>query len=290
MSFGRILLSALLVLIGFLPGCIPGQEARFRQSRMVEVGHVVGSAIGVETGNGEVTVVANREVASVRIVAEIRALTQERADAVQVIAQREPDGSLLISSAWPGSRSGSESCSFIIHAPDLGDVAIITKNGHIEIAGAAGNVSIETRNGRVHARSIAGSLKAHTSNGAINARDIGGPTEARTSNGSVTLTDVAGAVDARSSNGAIRVTLDDACAGPVTVATTNGSIELAFGSAFGGSVAFKTRNGRIRASDLPAGMRVPSQLNGVTLVWGPGDQSSLTTTNGAITLRSRERR
>lgn len=263
------------------------QQAKFKATHAAEVAHVAGTAISVTGANGAVTVERDEARTDVRIVAEVRGVTQERADAVTILAERGGDGTLTVTSVWPDRRRGNESCSFVIHAPSVTDVRIVTSNGAITLGEANGNAWLETSNGRITAKQVAGRMDANSSNGAIVLEGVRGEIAARTSNGSITIEEAMGVVSARTSNGAISIQLAEANAGPVTAKSSNGAITLAYGQAFTGALSLDTSNGRVSVTGLPESVTLPKKLDGATLAIGDGGASKLETSNGSITVRRR---
>lgn len=215
-------------------------------------------AIAVRPGDGQ-TIVVN---------ATIRARTQERADATQIVAAVSPDGKYLIEAAWPTPRMGNEGCAFDIATPAVVGLDLSTSNGAVTVTG------------------LAGSARLDSSNGAITVHGFSGAVDAETSNGSITITGAPASVTADTSNGRITVELVGA-GGPVNLDTSNGSIDLVVGPEFSGTVSGSTSNGNVTisaagATNVSAGRRSGQATFGVG-----GASSVLDTSNGSITIRSK---
>jgi hypothetical protein len=124
-----------------LAGC--AQQARFAHTTDARAAHVASSPIEVRTENGSITI-SRAPVSEVHIHADIRAVTQERADATVVTTEREADGTLLITVTWPdGKRQSNEACSLEIKVPDAAGVRLFTSNGAIDAKGLAGAATLE---------------------------------------------------------------------------------------------------------------------------------------------------
>lgn len=259
-----------------LAGC--GPEARFRHTATLQVSHVADSAIDVATANGGVTITAT-EREGVEIIAEIRATTQERADAVAISAERLAEGTLRVRAEWPGGRRlNSESCSFDIRLPDATGANVESANGAIALTGLGGEARAVTSNGRVMIERQGGPVDVRTSNGAISVLAPGGDVKAFTSNGSIRIEDAPGAVECESSNGAIYVLMTESAPGPVQLISSNGAIDLRDGEGFRGLIAAETSNARVHA---------PGMTNGVLKVTGDGPKSQIRTSNGSIDIERR---
>lgn len=249
------------------------QEARFQ--RDVELTFLLPPGAGLEatSENGSVTLT---EVArdDVLVRARIRATTQERADAVQIVADAASGAFLQVGASWPTSRTGSEGVSFEIEAPGNRQVRAQTSNGRIEVSGFAGGADLTT------------------SNGAIEVRGHTGPVNARTSNGAVTIVGATDSVRVGTSNGAIRVELADGSSGPVDLDTSNGGVALVVGSGFSGEIDAHTSNGKVHTTDATGAGRVEVLGGGSTSkrvrIGGEGALSTIRTSNGSVGITSRK--
>ncbi len=277
-----LLLTAAAALLAIAGGCSFG-DARFKEVRVVSVDHVADNPLVVETANGAVKAQAT-DGDVVTIIAELKARTAERLAATQVIAQRDSNGALVVSVAWPdGVREGNEGCAFEITIPDVSDVVIKTSNGSIGLEELSGEATLNTTNGGIRVRRHDGPVYADTSNGRISMENVAGPVIADTSNGSVTLRGVGGPIEADSSNGRIEISLGDGGAGPVEARTSNGGISLSFGESFAGQVEIGTSNGSINV-DRASGVKLLSlsRHRAVIEVGDGGPRSTLKTSNGSV--------
>ncbi|QOJ01758.1 MAG: DUF4097 family beta strand repeat protein [Phycisphaeraceae bacterium] len=244
----------------------------YQESRTVEVPHRPGLGLDAQTHNGALTARAATGEGSenVRINATIRARSRDRLSAVLVDADRDDLGNLVVRVLWPeptGPRS-AEGCDLVILIPDAVGVTLETHNGAITTGGLAGPLSARTSNGAIDVQAHAGPVNVKTSNGRIEIRGAAGPFEATTSNGAITL-DIPdgsqGAFSLKTSNGAVTVTVPRDFAGSVTPSTSNGAITVVEPS--GGPKEFTARKGNP--------------------VWPGGPASTISTSNGSITIRKR---
>ena len=263
--------SALFFLgLATLPTCIlsPGCQfgpARHRETRTLERPHQEGGSLAVHTVNGAIRV-RRDQAEAVTIRARIAALTRERLEGVEVLAERDPGGLLTIEARWPApGRRNNEGCSFEVTLPGAKGVVLETRNGAIHLEGLEGRARLATSNGGVRVPSHRGSLEIETSNGSVQARVPAGPVRVRTSNGSVTVA---------------------AGTGPVEVETSNGGVRLTAGPAFAGELALSTSNGRIDLPDRELVEVLRKSRNRVRLRLGRGNgESRIATTNGSILVR-----
>lgn len=242
-----------------LGGCIIDTGANFKETRITEVQAIAGTPVRVQSRNGSIAV-RRAQRSDVRISAELRATTPERLKAAVVRAQRDPAGALVIDTDWPdGGPRGAEGVTYDIQLPHADGITLESSNGSLVIDGLAGPASLTTTNGSVTVREHAGNLVARSTNGALVLESVTGSVDAQTSNGSAT---VAGAV------------------APLRVQTSNGNITLTLAPAFAGTLTARTTNGSL---SLPPGASLDGKTSG-TLTAGQGPQSSLTTSNGTITV------
>jgi hypothetical protein len=260
-------LTAIALTTCALAGCGWRGVATFKATATAAVPAPGATPIDASAENGSISVVKGG-TGEVTVVATIRATSQERADAVQVVTERGADGVLTIRARWPGDvRQPSEGCSLEITVPD------------------ASGVTLKSSNGSLIARGLRGPASLTTSNGAIRVSDHDGVVTARTSNGSVTVDGAAGA-SVSTSNGSATVRLRADGAGPLDVSTSNGSITVGVGSAFAGTLKATTSNGRVtNVSGLgkPAGR---GTRTAATFDFGQGPAGSLRTSNGSITIEA----
>ncbi len=264
----RVIAGVLVVVVGLsqLSGCV-WQEARFRETRRLAVEHVPHTGLDVQAVNGSIRVEAGA-VDGVEIDATVRAITQERLDAVEIVASRLEDGTLVLRAVWPEpGRQSPEGVSFVIRMPDVSGVRLASSNGSLQIHGAQG---------AVHAR---------TSNGAITVQECVGAVVCETSNGTVTVSMAHSSVDARTSNGAVEVSLAPDNPGPVRIDTSNGAVRLTVGKAFSGMLSARTSNGRIRLEGVAEASVRELGKRSCTLQFGEGaQQSTIETSNGSVTI------
>lgn len=267
-----------------LGGCVIAQDANLeRKTVSLDIEHVSGSAVDIESQNGAVTVKANDDASSVSVSAEIRAKTVERLEATKIVASRNESGALVLRVEWPDNkREGSEGVSFDVTLPDAHGVTINTGNGRIDIENLSGEARLDTSNGRIMAGNHDGPVFASTSNGRIEVDDIDGPVRLRTSNGRVIASDINGAVDIVTSNGAIEIEIEDGVQGPSTASTSNGSITLGIGSSLKGTLDLHTSNGQIVVKR--EGQTSTFKGKAQVVLNGGGPTTTLSTSNGRITV------
>lgn len=268
-AFAMVSVVGVLLMAG---GCLSGWErASFR--RDVELLFTIPAEAGLaaKATNGSV---AMREGGSdeVRVVAHIRATSQERADAVRIIALETSDW-LEIIAEWPEVRRGNEGVSFEIEAPGGRPVRARTSNGNVALVGFSGGASLDTSNGNV-------SVESHE-----------GPIEIDTSNGNVVVHGASGSVMADTSNASITVSLTDDSRGPLTLDTSNGNVSLIVGPGFAGEIHADTSNGSVKIHDSGAGAVTElirnDRTNKVVRIGEGGEASVIDTSNGSVDIEVR---
>jgi DUF4097 and DUF4098 domain-containing protein YvlB len=195
--------------------------------------------------------------------------TVERLEATTISANRQPDGTLLVTAIPPeGGWRSSEGCGFEVATPGASGVTVSTDNGGIDVRGCAGLARL------------------NASNGAVIVHDAGGAVEAETSNGRVEVHGSHGAVSAKTSNGAIVVDLAPDSPGPISAGTSNGSINLTLSPAYRGTLVVSTPNGTLHLPDAGEGITIRRDgKKTATLAVGEGGGSSdARTSNGAISV------
>lgn len=258
-------------------------EAKNKRTAELTVSHQTRSSIAVEAQNGAIEIAADSDATAVTIVAQIRAETQERADAVVISAERAADGGLIVEAIWPDKRRNAEGCSFEIIVPDAHGVTATTGNGAIEIAGLSGAAKLTTSNGAVSVMGHAGEVSANTSNGRIEIESAAGAVQAKTSNGRIEIEGAAGPVSAKTSNGSVSLELAPGGVGPVDLSTSNGSIEFEFAPGFVGVLKMSTSMGKIEFTD--ANGRTVTQKDRFEIEIGSGGPvCTLTTSMGSISV------
>lgn len=252
-----------------LAGCASSwRQARFERDVEVAFPISAGTGVSATTDNGGVrmTEVARNDVL---VRAHIRATSQERADAVEIVGH-DDSGWLEVRVVWPPQRGPGEGVSFEIDGPGGRPVRADTGNGGVRVTGFAGGATLRTSNGEVW-------VERHV-----------GPIDAGTSNGRITLLDATGEVLADTSNGEARVELADAGVGPVHIETSNGGVTLVVGPGFAGQIEADTSNGSVRTGGGRMGAVSGSRTHKVVRVGDGGAGSSITTSNGSIEIGSRD--
>lgn len=262
-----------------MSGCdAPWKTYDATRSVSLSAGEAAASPLRVKTRNGAVKVTrvdagagqAGGGPSEIKVIANVRAATPERLEAIVIDVSKEPDGTLFVRPTPPdGQWRSSEGVGFEIFVPGASGVEIDTGNGAISIAGLSGKALLKTSNGSIRIDGHDGDVDADTSNGRIEA------------------TGVAGRVVADTSNGRIEVALAEGVEGPVDLDTSNGSITLEVGQAFGGELKASTSNGSVNV-DAP-GADVSKKRSSATVRFArSGGASVLDTSNGSITVRVRD--
>lgn len=252
-----------------LGGCSLSSPASYTTTLTLQVAHIAGKALDIESANGAISV-RKAEGSAVQVTAKPRATSQERLDRVKVLASRGGDGTLMLRVDWPdGGRQGSEGCDFDVTLPDADGLTLTSFNGPVEFHGLAGAARVRTSNGTVKSRGHRGPVDVESSNGDIELRDVGGP------------------ISAESSNGQISVLMAPNAPGPVKIASSNGSVTLTLSSAFTGAIRLETSNGSLRVADIPnAKLTKLGERHARILIGdGAGPESVLESSNGSVELR-----
>lgn len=262
--------------------------ARFRETRTLTVEHVSGSAIKVNTENGAISVKA-ADRGDVEIVADLRMTSQERLDAVEVLASRDSADRLTVEVGWPEDRKkNNEGCSFRITVPDANGVELKTANGPVDIAGLSGKADLHTSNGPIEVKNHNGNLLCRTSNGTIKVASSSGEIDTSTSNGRIDIRDATEAVRARTSNGSVHVSFAEEAPGPLNAHSSNGAITLELGRAFEGELEVRNSNGSLDVGNLPDASILSAGKHHMLLKFGDSDnQSRAVTSNGSIHVHGR---
>jgi DUF4097 and DUF4098 domain-containing protein YvlB len=249
-------------------------DARFKETRTISRTAFDAMPLYVSSNNGSIEIERNDIDNEVRIIAMISARTQERLDAVEIVADDLGNGVFEIHALWPeNKRKSNEGVSYEITYPQTSDVRLTTSNGSLTIGDFAGKIDLRTSNGRI-------TVDGHE-----------GDVVADTSNGSIKLYDISGAVSADTSNGSVIVELTSDNPGPVALDSSNGSITLEVGHAFAGELEADTSNGRIKVHGTVEGRIYSISRNHVRLALGDAEnfeRSSIDTSNGSVTIRIRD--
>lgn len=262
-----------------------GSSRVVKETRRFEIAHQPATPMYVRTENGSIEVDAAPQSASVVVTAIVRAKTEERLANTKVIAERDAEGAVRVSVAWPDDkRLSNEGCSFEIVTPDARGVDLDTSNGSVRIAGLSGGANLVSSNGKITIASHQGDVTARTSNGNIDAERISGSLNGRTSNGGIGARDIGGAVDLDTSNGSVDVRLADSSSGPVRVDSSNGGVDVECGKGFSGSVVMSTSNASTRFRD-GSGRVIRGKDRLEASVGAGGPRSTISTSNGSIEVR-----
>lgn len=275
-----------LVALGLLAAAGPAcaSDAKHKRTAELTVSHQSQSGLHIEAENGAIEVTADPDATTVTIIAEIRAQTPERAEAVTIQAERRADGVLSIAAIWPEDElRNNEGCSFEIIVPDANGVHATTGNGAIEINGLGGLAELHTSNGAIDVYAHQGPIEADTSNGAIDIDESAGSVDAKTSNGRIELNRVAGPVNAKTSNGSVSVGLAPGGVGPVNIKTSNGAIDFEFAPGFVGTLIMSTSMGKIEFTDA-TGRTVTQRENFEIEIGSGGPECVLHTSMGSISV------
>lgn len=259
-----------------------------QKTNTLNVPHVAGAALAVETRNGALTVRAtDRE--DVEIIAVLRMQSVERLDATTVEIGRDDAGRLEAKVAWPeNGRLNNEGCSFTIAIPDATGVELHSANGRITIAGLSGAANLRTSNGRIEVESHQGDVTAHTSNGKIVLHQTEGAIDVSSSNGRLEIVGATGPVKAQTSNGSMNIGYTEDGSGPVDVRSSNGSVALTVGAGFKGELQANSSNGRVSVEALSGVKTLSSGKHHAHLQFDESESNSnVRTSNGSIRIRKR---
>ncbi|KAA0213709.1 MAG: hypothetical protein DYG94_09380 [Leptolyngbya sp. PLA3] len=282
----RIMTVALAAGAGLLLGGCRWQQASVTRTDLLTYPHQSGSGLNVEVANGSIDVTRGGEAVSIE--AKIRAVTQARLDATQVVATRQSDGTLNIRINWPeGGRKGNEGCSLAIVMPDAGEIELETSNGALKVEGVGRDVTLHTSNGAISVAGVSGGVQARTSNGRVVVSDVPGAVLAESSNGAMELVGLGGSVRGSTSNGAVTVRLSEESAGPVDVHSSNGAVRVEVGAGFQGELDASTSNGGLRAEGFEGAKSVEIGKRWAKICFEGEGTSKIRTSNGSVTLLRR---
>jgi len=267
-----------------------GARKHADRTEVLELAHVPGMALEVETRNGSIEVRSDPTLDKAVLTAELEARAgtvrdaERDLDRVQVVFERGDDGTLHAEVVIPKDIEAGGSLS--LRVPDARNAEVTTANGSVSVSGISGRLEATTANGSVEVHRHDGQVVARSSNGAIDLSDVAGEVDARTSNGGIQANRVGGPFRASTSNGSIDVSLRPEAVGPVHVDTSLGAIRLEVGRDFEGRVEMDTSFGTIHADDPGHRIRhmgVEDQ-HGWILVGEEGPTSTLATSFGTITV------
>jgi DUF4097 and DUF4098 domain-containing protein YvlB len=244
-------------------GCIISR-ANYSKTVLSEVPHINSAGLYIHTSNGAINV-QQSDTEKVEITATLHALSAERLDAVEIIAERTGSNTLEIYAKWPDKRKHNEKCSFNVLLPNASSVHLKTSNGDIKCLGLSGEGLLESSNGDIIVSTHGGPLDAHTDNGEITARNITGSVSLKTSNGDIKAYDVNA---------------------PFNMTTSNGDIYLELAPAFEGEIKASTSNGKLDTKNLNDAQLISCEKNRVHLKVGHETNcSKIRTSNGAVCIR-----
>ena len=282
----------LAIASSFITGCIAislSDQPSHQETRTLAIEHMPESSLSVVSENGSIDV-AQSDGTQVRISARIKAVSEERLKAVQIIAMRTANNTLELYADWPmPGRKSNEGCDFQIQIPDAAGIRLRSSNGRLAIERLAGQADLQTSNGSIAIRQHRGSSTAQTSNGAIRVDEVAGTLHLRSSNGQIDVQGAAGEVKGQTSNGNVRVALAEGSAGPIEARTSNGSVKLELTQSFVGELIMQTSLGSIDIKDMPQARLIASRRNFLQLGFGSGGPTShASTSNGSITVRMKK--
>lgn len=257
-----------LAIVLLLAQCAPlWSPANFKKTVAAEAAHLDGSALQVETANGNIDIERGQDT-QVYVSANIRATTQERLDAVSLRAERQADNCLRVWLDWPdGKLKNNEGASLTIRVPGASAIRAESSNGRIRVNGVGHSADLRTANGSIDVDAIAGDVRLHTSNGRIAARGVKGKADLQTSNGSINLS------------------LDATASLPFQASTQNGPVSVDVGAAFQGEIRASTSNGSIRMHDGKSETTAQQSLS--RIIGAGGERSCISTSNGSVSVRVR---
>lgn len=237
-----------------------------------------GERLMLEIANGRLRLRGDAKAESTRISAVFTVDGVDAADAerrtklVRLYAERADEGTIIVGAYFPGKAMPRDSVELEVIAPPAKEAVLKSTDGVVEARGTTGRLRMITRNGEV--------LVA----------DHAGPVDARAVNGRILVDGATDSVQAKSTNGAVQIMLADGNDNPFTIETRNGPVIAEVASDFDGVVTMLTGNGHLGVIDPAKRVRV-SEISSTRLVAEIGEaqgQSSVATSNGAITLVRRE--
>lgn len=240
-------------------------------------GEPKGERLVVEIANGSLEIVGDAGTKETAVSAEFTVEGEDakdadrRAQTVRLFAERASDGTVVVSTMFPGKAMSKDSVKVVVRVPETADIAAKSVNGTIELRATHGNLRVTTKNGAVRVAGHAGSVEATAANGRIE------------------VLDARGHVRATSANGAVRVVLADGNDHPFEIETKNGAVRVEVGAEFHGTVRMTTVSGALALEDGTGLARTPeSSDHAMTVELGAGaSASAIESNNGAVTLAVR---
>jgi len=242
--------------------------------------------LAAQSRNGSL-IVHRAKDGQLRVDATVKSRSEGRAKDAAIQIEESAARGVQVSIAWPDKEwHEGDGADLEIWIPEAVGLDLTTSNGEIEAAGFSGKCIATTSNADVQISDHAGDLIAKSSNGDIVVTRLTGSADAATSNSGITMNDVSGPVTAATSNGDIAISLASGASGPVKAHTSNSSITLTVGAAFTGSVSAATSNGHVDCL-VSRASRSTGNTSNATFNFGAGTTSSLVTSNGNVTVKSK---
>ncbi|MFZ4573987.1 MAG: DUF4097 family beta strand repeat-containing protein [Phycisphaerales bacterium] len=226
------------------------------------------TAVDASTANGTVTLVAGTGQ-QLTVTGTAHATSAERLAQIKVLVEQGADGTARVTVQWPpDGRKSSEGCDLDIVTPAVAKLTAKTSNGSMTSTGLSGELLLDTSNGAITVNGHKGSLNADTSNGAVVVSGADGPVSVKTSNGRVTIAVVSAGepVNARSSNGTISLTVPAAFTGTISCSTSNGGITNATKGAL--TPGSSKSRGTIKLGDGAAASTLSTSNGSITVTQG----------------------
>lgn len=236
-----------------------------------------GERLIAEVANGSIEIVGTADATETTVSATFTVDGEDakdagrRAQTVRLFAERAADGTIVVSTMFPGKSMPKDSVKVRIRIPPAADMAVKSMNGEVSLRTTTGKLRASTRNGAVRIASHAGSVEAVAENGAIE------------------VTDARDHVHATTANGRVQLQFADGVDAPFEVETKNGTVRIEVGATFDGVVRMTTMRGALRLEDGTKSARTPETSDhAMTVELGAGaSHSTAESTNGAITLAVR---
>lgn len=283
----RSISTSLLVLLSsvLVSGC--AVRTTVMEVRTAITDHVAGSAIRVESANGHINV-AKSDRNDVQIVAELKAISQERLAETRVSVERDSNNQLFVRIDWPNDkRLQNEGCNFDIQVPGANGVTLVSSNGNLEVLKLEGDVDLQTSNGNADVDGPVQNVKIRTSNGNVFVKGASGSIDADTNNGQIEIERARADVIADTSNGKIELSLADDASGPFHLESSNGSISVELNSNYAGLVSCRTSNASIKLDEIQGKIVKDNKTNKSIQIGSESAISEVKTSNGSVEIRQR---